>query len=142
MEKKEITDEQKLYALLMYKKDRTEEEERIISTLEKKVELGSKSLKDAAEECHKQKWLTSVHVVEESGCTTKSYHKIELSDSGKGQIAKFWRQSKYNHRNIWKSRLKTWTPIAGAIFAILIGIDKLWSLVWRTIAFLWRIGNL
>lgn len=122
----EITNEQKLYVLLKYKKSRTEKDERIISILKEKALLGSENLKDADGECCKQGWLDAVHVVEELGYTTKYSHKIELSESGMSQIDKFWRESKYNPKNVWKARGKTWISIISAILATCVALVQLW----------------
>ncbi len=122
----EITNEQQLYVLLGYKKKRTEKDEQIISILKDKAKLGDENLVDADKECCKQKWLNTVHVVEELGYTTKCSHKIELSESGLSQIEKFWRESKYNPRNVWKSRLKVWVPIICAILTAIAALVQLW----------------
>lgn len=101
----EITNEQKLYVLLKYKKERTKKEEKILSILNENANLGSADLEEADKECCNQKWLSPNHVVEELGYTTKYSHRIELSESGESQIEKFWRESKYNPDNVWKSRV-------------------------------------
>jgi len=77
-----ITNEQKLYVLLKYKKSRTENDEQIISILKEKAQLGKENIKDADEECCKQGWLSLIHHVDELGYTTKCYHTVELSESG------------------------------------------------------------
>lgn len=105
----EITNEQKLYVLLKYKKERTKKEEKILSILNEKANLGSADLEEADKECCNQKWLSPIHVVEELGYTTKYSHRIELSESGESQIEKFWRESKYNPDNVWKSRVVKWS---------------------------------
>lgn len=102
----EVTNEQKLYVLLKYKKERTKKEEKILSILNEKANLGSADLEEADKECCNQKWLSPIHVVEELGYTTKYSHRIELSESGESQIEKFWRESKYNPDNVWKSSCK------------------------------------
>lgn len=139
--KYKTTGEQRLYVLLSYKKDRTKEEERIISILENKAELGKKNLQDADNECCQQGWLKCVHVVEELDYTTKSFHRMELSKSGLSQISNLWRESKYNPKKIWESRLKTWTPIISAIVIILANIDRLWPTICKIISFLCRTIN-
>ena len=58
-----ITNEQKLYVLLKYKKERTKEDEKILSVLDEKASLGSADLEEADKECCNQKWLSTVHVV-------------------------------------------------------------------------------
>ena len=104
-----ITNEQKLYVLLKYKKERTKKEEKILSILNEKANLGSADLQEADKECCNQKWLGPIHVIEELGYTTKYSHRIELSESGESQIEKFWRESKYNPDNVWKSRVVKWS---------------------------------
>jgi len=128
----EVTNEQKLYVLLKYKKNRTEKDGRIISILKEKAQLGSGNLEEADKECCKQGWLNTIHVVKELGYTTKYSHKIELSDSGLSQIEKFWRESKYNPKNIQKSRLKVWIPIVCAILAALAALAQLLLELYRT----------
>ncbi|MCI7452371.1 MAG: hypothetical protein MSB11_05205, partial [Prevotella sp.] len=73
-----VTNEQKLYVLLKYKKERTKKEEKILSILNEKANLGSADLEKADKECCNQKWLSIVHVVEELGYTIKYSHRIEL----------------------------------------------------------------
>lgn len=90
-----------------------------------KAELGGDNLVEADKECCKQKWLNTIHVVEELGYTTKYYHTVELSESGLSQIEKFWRESKYNPRNVWKSRLKVWISIICAIITMLATLAQL-----------------
>lgn len=120
----EITNEQKLYVLLGYKKyiaekdkqlEYTEKDERIAALLRKKAKLGIQNLRDAEAECTRQGWLRSVHVVEELGYTTHTYNRMEIPQAGLDQIGKFWRESKYNPRNVWLSRAKIWIPIICAI---------------------------
>lgn len=125
----EITNEQKLYVLLKYKKERTEKDEEIISVLKEKAQLGSQNLKEADKECCKQKWLAVIHHVDELGYTTKCYHTVELSESGLSQIDKFWRESKYNPKNVWKERLKFWTPVISVIVVILANYEVIWKLI-------------
>lgn len=125
----EVTNEQKLYVLLKYKKERTKEDEKILSVLDEKASLGSADLEEADKECCNQKWLSTVHVVEELGYTTKYSHRIELSESGKSQIEKFWRESKYNPANVWKNRAVRWIPVVATIIAILCNLEWIWSLI-------------
>lgn len=129
----EITNEQKLYVLLKYKKNRTEKDERIISILKEKALLGSENLKDADGECCKQGWLNTVHIVEELGYTVKCSHKIELSESGLSQIEKFWRESKYNPKNVWKARVTRWSSVVTAVIAAIHFLPWLYRLVLRLI---------
>lgn len=125
----EITNEQKLYVLLEYKKNRTKKEEKILSILNEKANFGSADLEKADKECCNQKWLSTVHVVEELGYTTRYSHRIELSETGKYQIEKFWRESKYNPNKVWKSRAVRWIPVVAAIVAILCNLERIWSLI-------------
>ena len=113
-----VTNEQKLYVLLKYKKERTKKEEKILSILNEKANLGSADLEKADKECCNQKWISIVHVVEELGYTTKYSHRIELSESGKSQIEKFWRESKYNTDNVWKSRVVKLSSVITAIISL------------------------
>lgn len=125
----EITNEQKLYVLLKYKKERTKKEEKILSILNEKANFGSADLEKADKECCNQKWLSTVHIVEELGYTTRYSHRIELSETGKYQIEKFWRESKYNPNKVWKSRAVRWIPVVAAIVAILCNLERIWSLI-------------
>lgn len=125
----EITNEQKLYVLLKYKKERTKKEEKILSILNEKANLGSADLEKADKECCNQKWLSTVHVVEELGYTTKYSHRIELSESGKSQIEKFWRESKYNPENVWKSRVVKLSSVVTAIIALVYFLAWLCQLI-------------
>lgn len=127
----DITNEQKLYVLLKYKKNRTEKDEQIISILREKAQLGSENLKEADEECCRQKWLNIVHVVEEFGYTTKYSHKVELSDSGMSQIEKFWRESRCNPKNVWKSRFKVWISIVCAILTAIAALLQIWTMIYK-----------
>lgn len=128
-----ITNEQKLYVLLEYKKERTKEDEKILSILNEKVNLGSADLEEADKECCNQKWLSTVHVVEELGYTTKYSHRIELSESGKSQIEKFWRESKYNPDNVWKSRVVKWSSVVTAIITLIYFLAWLCQLVQKPV---------
>lgn len=128
-----ITNEQKLYVLLKYKKERTKKEEKILSILNEKANLGSADLEKADKECCNQKWLSIVHVVEELGCTTKYSHRIELSESGKSQIEKFWRESKYNPDNVWKSRVVKWSSVVTAIITLIYFLAWLCQLVQKPV---------
>ena len=128
-----ITNEQKLYVLLKYKKERTKEDEKILSILNEKVNLGSADLEEADKECCNQKWLSTVHVVEELGYTTKYSHRIELSESGKSQIEKFWRESKYNPDNVWKSRVVKWSSVVTAIITLIYFLAWLCQLVQKPV---------
>lgn len=129
----EITNEQKLYVLLKYKKERTKKEEKILSILNEKANLGSADLEEADKECCNQKWLSTVHVVEEFGYTTKYSHRIELSESGKSQIEKFWRESKYNPENVWKSRVVKWSSVVTAIITLIYFLAWLCQLVQKPV---------
>lgn len=129
----EITNEQKLYVLLKYKKERTKKEEKILSILNEKANLGSADLEKADKECCNQKWLSIVHVVEELGYTTKYSHRIELSESGKSQIEKFWRESKYNPDNVWKSRVVKWSSVVTAIITLIYFLAWLCQLVQKPV---------
>ena len=129
----EITNEQKLYVLLKYKKERTKKEEKILSILNEKANLGSADLEKADKECCNQKWLSVVHVVEELGYTTKYSHRIELSESGKSQIEKFWRESKYNPDNVWKSRVVKWSSVITAIITLIYFLAWLCQLVQKPV---------
>ena len=129
----EITNEQKLYVLLKYKKERTKNEEKILSILNEKANLGSADLEKADKECCNQKWLSTVHVVEELGYTTKYSHRIELSESGKSQIEKFWRESKYNPDNVWKSRVVKWSSVVTAIITLIYFLAWLCQLVQKPV---------
>lgn len=124
-----LTNEQKLYVLLKYKKERTKKEEKIISILNEKANLGSADLEKAEKECCNQKWLSIVHVVEELGYTTKYSHRIELSESGKSQIEKFWRESKYNPDNVWKSRVVKLSSVITAIISLVYFLAWLCQLI-------------
>lgn len=129
----EITNEQKLYVLLKYKKERTKEEEKILSILNEKANLSSADLEKADKECCNQKWLSIVHIVEELGYTTKYSHRIELSESGKSQIEKFWRESKYNPDNVWKSRVVKWSSVVTAIITLIYFLAWLCQLVQKPV---------
>ena len=128
-----ITNEQKLYVLLKYKKERTKKEEKILSILNEKANIGSADLEKADKECCNQKWLSIVHVVEELGYTTKYSHRIELSESGKSQIEKFWRESKYNPDNVWKSRVVKWSSVVTAIITLIYFLAWLCQLVQKPV---------
>lgn len=128
-----ITNEQKLYVLLKYKKERTKEDEKILSVLDEKASLGSADLDEADKECCNQKWLSTVHVVEELGYTTKYSHRIELSESGESQIEKFWRESKYNPNNVWKSRVVKWSSVVTAIITLIYFLAWLCQLVQKPV---------
>ena len=128
-----ITNERKLYVLLKYKKERTKEDEKILSVLDEKASLGSADLEEADKECCNQKWLSTVHVVEELGYTTKYSHRIELSESGKSQIEKFWRESKYNPDNVWKSRVVKWSSVVTAIITLIYFLAWLCQLVQKPV---------
>lgn len=129
----EITNEQKLYVLLKYKKERTKEDEKILSVLDEKASLGSADLEEADKECCNQKWLSIVHVVEELGYTTKYSHRIELSESGESQIEKFWRESKYNPNNVWKSIVVKWSSVVTAIITLIYFLAWLCQLVQKPV---------
>lgn len=129
----EITNEQKLYVLLKYKKERTKKEEKILSILNEKANLGSADLEKADKECCNQKWLSVVHVVEELGYTTKYSHRIELSESGESQIEKFWRESKYNPDNVWKNRAVKWSSVITAIITLIYFLAWLCQLVQKPV---------
>lgn len=129
----EVTNEQKLYVLLKYKKERTKKEEKILSRLNEKANLGSADLEKADKECCNQKWLSTVHVVEELGYTTKYSHRIELSESGESQIEKFWRESKYNPDNVWKSRVVKWSSVVTAIITLIYFLAWLCQLVQKPV---------
>ena len=129
----EVTNEQKLYVLLKYKKERTKKEEKILSILNEKANLGSSDLEKADKECCNQKWISIVHVVEELGYTTKYSHRIELSESGKSQIEKFWRESKYNPDNVWKSRVVKWSSVVTAIITLIYFLVWLCQLVQKPV---------
>ena len=128
-----VTNEQKLYVLLKYKKERTKKEEKILSILNEKANLGSADLEKADKECCNQKWISIVHVVEELGYTTKYSHRIELSESGKSQIEKFWRESKYNPDNVWKSRVVKWSSVVTAIITLIYFLAWLCQLVQKPV---------
>ena len=128
-----VTNEQKLYVLLKYKKERTKKEEKILSILNDKANLGSADLDKADKECCNQKWISIVHVVEELGYTTKYSHRIELSESGKSQIEKFWRESKYNPDNVWKSRFVKWSSVVTAIITLIYFLAWLFQLVQKPV---------
>ena len=129
----EITNEQKLYVLLKYKKERTKKEEKILSILNEKANLGSANLEKADKECCNQKWLSIVHVVEELGYTTKYSHRIELSESGESQIEKFWRESKYNPDNVWKSRVVKLSSVITAIISLVYFLAWLCQLIQNSV---------
>ena len=128
-----VTNEQKLYVLLKYKKERTKKEEKILSILNEKANLGSADLEKADKECCNQKWLSIVHVVEELGYTTKYSHRIELSESGKSQIEKFWRESKYNPDNVWKSRVVKLSSVITAIISLVYFLAWLCQLIQNSV---------
>ena len=128
-----VTNEQKLYVLLKYKKERTKKEEKILSILNEKANLGSADLEEADKECCNQKWLSIVHVVEELGYTTKYSHRIELSESGKSQIEKFWRESKYNPDNVWKSRVVKLSSVITAIISLVYFLAWLCQLIQNSV---------
>ena len=129
----EITNEQKLYVLLKYKKERTKKEEKILSILNEKANLGSADLEKADKECCNQKWLSTVHVVEELGYTTKYSHRIELSEAGESQIEKFWRESKYNPDNVWKSRVVKLSSVITAIISLIYFLAWLCQLIQNSV---------
>lgn len=129
----EITNEQKLYVLLKYKKERTKKEEKILSILNEKANLGSADLEKADKECCNQKWLSIVHVVEELGYTTKYSHRIELSESGKSQIEKFWRESKYNPINGWKSKIVKLSSVVTAVISLVYFLAWLCQLIQNSV---------
>lgn len=129
----EVTNEQKLYVLLKYKKERTKKEEKILSILNEKANLGSADLEEADKECCNQKWLSIVHVEEELGYTTKYSHRIELSESGESQIEKFWRESKYNPDNVWKSRVVKWSSVVTAIISLVYFLAWLCQLIQNSV---------
>ena len=129
----EITNDQKLYVLLKYKKERTKKEEKILSILNEKANLGSADLEEADKECCNQKWLSIVHVLEELGYTTKYSHRIELSESGKSQIEKFWRESKYNPDNVWKSRVVKLSSVITAIISLVYFLAWLCQLIQNSV---------
>ena len=128
-----VTNEQKLYVLLKYKKERTKKEEKILSILNEKANLGSADLEKADKECCNQKWLSIVHVLEELGYTTKYSHRIELSESGKSQIEKFWRESKYNPDNVWKSRVVKLSSVITAIISLVYFLAWLCQLIQNSV---------
>ena len=128
-----VTNEQKLYVLLKYKKERTKKEEKILSILNEKANLGSADLDKADKECCNQKWLSIVHVLEELGYTTKYSHRIELSESGKSQIEKFWRESKYNPDNVWKSRVVKLSSVITAIISLVYFLAWLCQLIQNSV---------
>ena len=128
-----ITNEQKLYVLLKYKKERTKKEDKILSILNEKANLGSADLDKADKECCNQKWISIVHVVEELGYTTKYSHRIELSESGKSQIEKFWRESKYNPDNVWKSRVVKLSSVITAIISLVYFLAWLCQLIQNSV---------
>ena len=128
-----VTNEQKLYVLLKYKKERTKKEEKILSILNEKANLGSADLEKADKECCNQKWISIVRVVEELGYTTKYSHRIELSESGKSQIEKFWRESKYNPDNVWKSRVVKWSSVVTAIITLIYFLAWLCQLIQNSV---------
>ena len=128
-----VTNEQKLYVLLKYKKERTKKEEKILSILNENANLGSADLEKADKECCNQKWLSIVHVVEELGYTTKYSHRIELSESGKSQIEKFWRESKYNPDNVWKSRVVKLSSVITAIISLVYFLAWLCQLIQNSV---------
>ena len=128
-----VTNEQKLYVLLKYKKERTKKEEKILSILNEKANLGSADLEEADKECCNQKWLSIVHVLEEFGYTTKYSHRIELSESGKSQIEKFWRESKYNPDNVWKSRVVKLSSVITAIISLVYFLAWLCQLIQNSV---------
>lgn len=129
----EITNEQKLYVLLKYKKERTKKEEKILSILNEKANLGSADLEKADKECCNQKWLSTVHVVEELGYTTKYSHRIELSESGESQIEKFWRESKYNPINGWKSKIVKLSSVVTAVISLVYFLAWLCQLIQNSV---------
>ena len=128
-----VTNEQKLYVLLKYKKERTKKEDKIFSILNEKANLGSADLDKADKECCNQKWISIVHVVEELGYTTKYSHRIELSESGKSQIEKFWRESKYNPDNVWKSRVVKLSSVITAIISLVYFLAWLCQLIQNSV---------
>ena len=128
-----VTNEQKLYVLLKYKKERTKKEDKILSILNEKANLGSSDLDKADKECCNQKWISIVHVVEELGYTTKYSHRIELSESGKSQIEKFWRESKYNPDNVWKSRVVKLSSVITAIISLVYFLAWLCQLIQNSV---------
>lgn len=129
----EITNEQKLYVLLKYKKERTKKEEKILSILNEKANLGSADLEKADKECCNQKWLSIVHVVKELGYTTKYSHRIELSESGESQIEKFWRESKYNPINGWKSKIVKLSSVVTAVISLVYFLAWLCQLIQNSV---------
>ena len=128
-----VTNEQKLYVLLKYNKERTKKEEKILSILNEKANLGSADLEKADKECCNQKWISIVHVVEELGYTTNYSHRIELSESGKSQIEKFWRESKYNPDNVWKSRVVKLSSVITAIISLVYFLAWLCQLIQNSV---------
>ena len=128
-----VTNEQKLYVLLKYKKELTKKEEKILSILNEKANLGSADLEEADKECCNQKWLSIVHVLEELGYTTKYSHRTFLSESGKSQIEKFWRESKYNPDNVWKSRVVKLSSVITAIISLVYFLAWLCQLIQNSV---------
>lgn len=128
-----VSNEQKLFVLLKYKKERTKKEEKILSILNEKANLGSADLEEADKECCNQKWLSIVQVVEELGYTTKYSHRIELSESGESQIEKFWRESKYNPDNVWKSRVVKLSSVITAIISLVYFLAWLCQLIQNSV---------
>ena len=128
-----VTNEQKLYVLLKYKKERTKKEEKILSILNEKANLGSADLEEADKECCNQKWLSIVHVLEELGYTTKYSHRIELYESGKSQTEKFWRESKYIPDNVWKSRVVKLSSVITAIISLVYFLAWLCQLIQNSV---------
>ena len=101
--------------------------------LNEKANLGSADLEEADKECCNQKWLSPIHVVEELGYTTKYSHRIELSESGESQIEKFWRESKYNPDNVWKSRVVKWSSVITAIISLVYFLACLCQLIQNSV---------
>ena len=75
----------------------------------------------------------ATHVVEELGYTTKYSHRIELSESGESQIEKFWRESKYNPDNVWKSRVVKLSSVITAIISLVYFLAWLCQLIQNSV---------
>lgn len=127
MEEDKVTSEQIIWCILNRIPNRTKKEEKILARLKRKQGVAKEQNVSAEEYCMRQGWIESVHHVEEHGETTRSYHTIEVTESGRSQAQLLWSASKYNPKNWWKKPL-LWT-IAGVIISLGILVLNLLKLI-------------
>lgn len=126
MEEDKVTSEQIIWCILNRIPNRTKKEEKILARLKRKQGVAKEQNVSAEEYCMRQGWIESVYHVEEHGETSRSYHTIEVTESGMIQVQLLWSASKYNPKNWWKQDLTL--KIIGIIVAILgvvVGILQL-----------------